>query len=713
MAISYKGKLYALYFLLICNTHICRVLADSDSANSDEHDPALTVSSLQQIQLEKLEELVKNLTELVSRLDSRVSEIAKVGPLDDKKLCVEEPLKKIEKRKRNNDGFVEKIEDEGLENDAGDGGRVGAVSITKHSLFWSERFQFVSAVKLDSNATCFNVFPYRDYEGLSKYFALGDDQGRVYVFSRYGDVLLEFFTSNSPVTAMLSYMSVFKNESIVITGQGSGVILVHRVWEVSNGEDSSSLRMATVGKFAIPENGEDGSPITILEVHHVGRARYILSTDTSGKIRVFRENGTVYGLAVPTSRPLAFLKQRLLFLTETGAGSLDLRTMRIRESDCEGLNHSVVRNYVFDATERSKAYGFTSEGDLIHVFLLGDIMNFKCRIRSKKKFDMDGPLAFQAIKGYLLVVNPEKVFVYNVSSQHYVRVGGPRLLFSAGLDEIVASFLNYQALDLDAQKRGVIPLIASDREKMVILSLGNGYVGMYRSNLPISKGEFNTMLWSSPVLFFILFLFGAWHFFANKKEALTSWGPDDPFSSTSANNGAPLASSSGDRSFTDSSSRNADIMDQRGGGLRGPTRRYASPSRYPGGSATPFRPTPADINPRPTPVDPNFRTASELKYRGPNLESSDRTTEPVTHGRKSSSLTSSSPLDTIKPQVKAAGRSSRRLGSCPGSHGRVLLIVRKYEKYHFSYTGNHNGMPDLGKAKTLHLRILTTMISTT
>jgi hypothetical protein len=339
-------------------------------------------------------------------------------------------------------------------------------------------------------------------------------------------------------------------------------------------------------------------------------------------IRVFRENGTVHGSAIPTSRPLAFLKQRLLFLTESGAGSIDLRSMKVRESECEGLNQTLARNYVFDATERSKAYGFTSGGDLINVLLLGDIMNFKCRVRSKRKFDMDGPLALQSIKGYLFVVNEEKVFVYNVSSQHYVRVGGPRLLFSALLDEIKSSFLNYQSADANIERRRVIPLIASDREKLLVLGLGSGYVGMYRSNLPIFKGEFNTMLWTSPVLFFILFLFGAWQFFAKKKEALTSWGPDDPFSSTSATTGAPLGSSaSADRSFVDSSSRSSDMMDLRASGLRPPSRRYPSPSRYPGGATSSFRPSSSDANARPTSVDPNYRASSELKFRGPALES--------------------------------------------------------------------------------------------
>ncbi|CAK9186490.1 unnamed protein product [Ilex paraguariensis] len=422
---------------------------------------------------------------------------------------------------------------------------------------------------------------------------------------------------------MVSYLSVYKNETVLVTGHENGVILMHRLWEVPNGEELSLLRMETVREFTSLEGGEGGLPITILEVHHVGRVRYILSIDSSGKIRVFRETGRQHGLAVPTSRPLVFLKQRLMFLTETGAGSLDLRKMKIRESECEGLNNSVAKNYVFDATERSKAYGFTSEGDLIHVFLLGDTMNFKCRVRSKRKVDMNEPLALQAIKGYLLFVNQEKVYVYNVSSHHYVRAGGPRLLFSACLEEIIASFINGQAVDIDAVKRRVIPSIATDHEKLVILNLGSGFVGMYRSNLPLFKGEFNSMQWISSILFFILFLFGAWQFFANKKEALTSWGPDDPFTSTSATNGAPLGSGSGDRSFTDSSARNADIMDLRGGGLRGPSRRYVSPSQYPDGSASSHRPISVDTNSRPASVDPNFRAASELKFRGSNLESAD------------------------------------------------------------------------------------------
>lgn len=646
MANSLKGKLFLIYFLFVlASPPLSRVLVScsnsvtiqDESEHESDHEPETkTGTSLeldpQQALLQRLDEIVRNLSEIVTRLESKLSDSSKRGLLaDDENRAVEAfKLDLLEKEKMDQRKRKKSNEEDGLGDKIPDGERSRAVSVTKYSPFWSERFQFVSAVKLDSQATCISVLPFRDYEGLSKYVAVGDERGTVYVFLRNGDVLVQHHTlSDSPITAMVSYMSVYKNESFVVTGHKNGAILIHRIWEGSTGEDWSLLFMENVGKFMSSDNGGDGLSITILEVHHAGRMKYILATDVSGKIWVFRENGTLHGSTMPHSRPLVFLKQRLLFLTESGAGSLDLRSMKVRESECEGLNHSLARNYVFDATERSKAYGFTSEGDLIHVLLLGDIMNFKCRVRSKRKFDMEEPLAFQAIKGYLLIVSEEKIFVYNVSTQHYVRVGAPRILFSAGLDEIRSSFLNYQSMDLDGERKEAIPLIASDREKFVVVGLGGGYVGMYRSNLPVYKGEFNTIFWTSPVLFFILFLFGAWQFFAKKKEALTSWGPDDPFSSTStaagATTGAPLGATSsgdrGDRSFIDSSSRNADMMDLRGSGLRGPTRRYVSPPRYSGAATSSFRPGSVDHNPRPTSVDPNFRT-SELKYRGQGLESS-------------------------------------------------------------------------------------------
>ncbi|CAE5957941.1 unnamed protein product [Arabidopsis arenosa] len=581
MADPRNGKSFFFCFSLIISFTLLFIspsyATESSVIEDVSTDVAVSVSEpdREAVLLHNLEELVKNLTELVANLDAKLSETLS--------------KEKNEITKSDDDDIRE-------EKERGGGGRAKAFSVTKYSPFWSERFQFTSAVKLNSDATCINVLPFKDFEGSSKYFAIGDSRGRVYVFLRNGDVLIEFFTTvDSPVTAMVSYLSVFKNSSFVVTGHQNGAVLLHRIHEGSNGEDwnSNSVSMEHVGKFDVDDSAD---PVTLLEVHHVGRVRYILATDLSGKLTVLTENRTVYGSVIPSSRPLVFLKQRLLFLTESGAGSLDLRSMKIRETECEGLNHSLARTYVFDAAERSKAYGFTSEGEIIHVLLHGDIMNFKCRVRSKKKFQMEEPVALQSIKGYLLVINEEKVFAFNVSTQHYVRTAGPRLLFSAGLEEIRSAFLSHRESSSRTAVVKTRPLIASDRENLLVIGLENGYFAVYKSKLPTLKGDFNTMLWSSPVFFFILFLFGAWHFFAKKKESLTAWGPDDPFTPTGAQN-----SSAKEPTFTEPSRRNDDLMDLR--------RRYA------GGS---YRSVGANDQSSRAPVDGNYRTTAQdhNNYRG-------------------------------------------------------------------------------------------------
>jgi hypothetical protein len=66
------------------------------------------------------------------------------------------------------------------------------VAVTKRRPVWSERFNFVAAVRLGdgAHAAAQAALPYEDADGLTKYFAVGDSLGRVFVFSAAGDLLL-------------------------------------------------------------------------------------------------------------------------------------------------------------------------------------------------------------------------------------------------------------------------------------------------------------------------------------------------------------------------------------------------------------------------------------------------------------------------------------------------------------------------------------------
>lgn len=582
-----------------------------------------TLIERQEIHLQKLEDLVKILHQTVEKLQAgRDRQL----PSPDQRTVEPDNYPDAEEEKA-----AEASEGERLKAGRGSSRASGngkGVTVAKFRPAWSERFQFLSAVKMESDVTCLNVLPYEGDDGVGKYVAVGDAQGRVYILLSHGDVLLDFLTlSTAPVTAMLSYLNFEKNETVLVTGHADGTVLLHRVWEKTQtaqhataaGDDWHALGMEHMRVLSKSPPGDDPPAAVVgLEVHQIGKMRYVLGIGSRGKIHVFRESGTLYGVAETSSnsRPLAFLRQRLLFLTETGAGSLDLRSMTVRTGQCEGLSGARAVAYAFDAAERSKGYGFTSEGDLIHVTLMGDVLNFECRVKDTRMSEIKGggSVVVRAIKGYLLVSTPEKVFVFNTSTQQYVRVSSPRRLFCATLDHIASAFAPGSKNPGDAPA-----LIACNRDRLVVIGLGNGYVGVYKSKLPVHKAEFNTMLWSSPVLVFILFLIGAWHFFGKKREAFAIWGSDDIFSVTPAV-GNSLSGASGERSNEDTSTRPEGLRDLREG-LRGPTRRYVSPSGYPARQSGYGGGTGA-ISYRGSTVDPNYRATTETNFRGQAVETS-------------------------------------------------------------------------------------------
>lgn len=204
---------------------------------------------------------------------------------------------------------------------------IGGAAVGKLKPLVSEKFVFSAAARLEFDPACAATLPYADGDGVAKYFAAGDPRGVTHVLSSHGELVLEIpAISDSPVTAILSYLSPSrKNESYLFTGHGDGSVAAHRISESAVG---GWLTLVLVGSrpFVRGSRDLDSPPVVILELHQIGRTRYIVAAEAGGRIRVFTENaGTLYGTAIASSRPLAFMKQRLLFLTETGAGSLDLR----------------------------------------------------------------------------------------------------------------------------------------------------------------------------------------------------------------------------------------------------------------------------------------------------------------------------------------------------------------------------------------------------
>lgn len=532
-------------------------------------------------------------------------------------------------------------------------GYSGGMTVARYKPAWSEHFQFLSALKVDGEVTCLHVLPHEGEEGVSKYVAVGDETGRVYIFLSHGDLLVDFSTiSHSPVTAMLSFPSR-RNETLFLTGHSDGTVLVHKIWETTHtgpahGDDWHALSMEYVQSLLSPGFNDDPAgeiqlsedesrsagkldvtvnTVTILEIYRVGKMRYILVSDAEGKIQVFRENGTFYGVAKASSQALAFLRspnsQRLLFLTQAGAASLDLRSMTVRSGPCEGLNGSRVVAYAFDASGRSKAYGFTAEGHMVYVALSGDTLHFECHVRSIKKLEIGGPVVPHCIKGYLLVATPTEVCVYNTTLQvgytyTNIPVGVPRRLFASGMDEISSSFFNSPAPG-NGQ-----PVITCNRDRLVVLGFGDGFVGIYKSNLPVQKpAQFNAKVWSSPVFITLLIMLGGWHFFGKKRDSPLALNAGSPLALASSSVSTPGYVRTGLGEIMDP------LME---------SRRYSSPSKAFPGNTSAY--SSSGIKFRTPTVEQSFRTSGETKFRNsstaePSFRSSSVEPNPYSSRRES------------------------------------------------------------------------------
>lgn len=462
-----------------------------------------------------------------------------------------------------------------LESGEGHGSGAGGMTVVPYRPSWPEHFSFLSAVKVDGEVSCLCVLPDGGDGGATRY-VVGDMNGELYIFLWRGDLLLHHRTiSTAPITAMLSY-SLLKTEIILITGHADGGVLVHQI--SVNTEQGSFLKdgmtsfasMKTLHSLKPPSpysfranvegknNGEGGIEVSMhsrdtsasivnLETFKVGKMTYTIVVDTSGKIYLFRDNGSLHGVAQSPSRPLAFMRnpngQRLIFLTEKGVGTLDLRSMQVRSSVCADLNTSLITSYAFDTVGRSKANGFTTEGDLVSVVLRGDMLNFECHVKKKHQLEIAGPFAALALRGYLVAATPHHVLVFNTTSQtgfNYANlwVAGPRLIISVTMNEIALSFLKAPIPPSDR------PVVVSNRDRFIVLGLGGGHVGVFRSNLPVKPADVSAKFSNISFFMSVLVLFAMWQLLNRKKSpaaVVNSEYPSVLSSSTSADGKAQSA----------------------------------------------------------------------------------------------------------------------------------------------------------------------------
>eukprot|EP00854_Cymbomonas_tetramitiformis_P017290 gene17290-20576_t len=337
-------------------------------------------------------------------------------------------------------------------------------TIAKHKAAWYEYMQLMSAVKVDTEVSCLHLLPQDGGQGLARYFAVGDQTGKVYFFRPQGDLLLEYHTGlANAVTSITSYV-IRKNETMIITGHEDGSVGFHKLSETIHkdstitGEDlyilgaehklTVSLSPPNVSGISAKDGEEAGSglvkmnaplgPVKVVETYRQSQRRFIVAANPQGEITIFKENGTLHG-AVQSPTPIVEFRsnaQHILYITETGVGSVDLRTLEVLSAGCTGLNESTITSARFDSTVNSKVYAVTAEGDVLTLFLSGE-KKMDCNVRSRRQAGLMPPAALAPIKGYLVAATADDLWAFNITGAGR---GGPRYVLQEDLDVVGMAF---------------------------------------------------------------------------------------------------------------------------------------------------------------------------------------------------------------------------------------------------------------------------------
>jgi len=411
-------------------------------------------------------------------------------------------------------------------------------TIAKYKVGFFDHLRLMSAVKVDTETSAVMLMPQDGGMGTSRYLALGDNEGKVYIFRPQGELMIEFPSgSYSPVTALSAYV-VRRNETVLLVGHEDGSAHFHRIeehvqMESLMPEDMYTLMQTHVATVSLvkhaPASGgresqelvgvdDDTGAVVFMEAYRWSQRRFVVLTNAQNELTVYKENGTLHGTAQSPSS-IVQLKSgsaMTIFITENGVGSLDLNTMVVEANECQGLNGSTIVTAAFDSFVSSRAYALTTEGELLTLTLVGD-RRTDCFIKTRKSAGLMPPASLASLKGYLIASTSTELWVFNVTGNSR---SGPRFVLQDSLDNVAAAFgHNPSECPL------LIPKVLANRHRQVVASFCNGLIGAFESHLPVQRPQdWNPKLWSQPLFIGAIVVVAMYQFYNQRRR--TSFGGD-------------------------------------------------------------------------------------------------------------------------------------------------------------------------------------------
>ncbi|GAQ78037.1 hypothetical protein KFL_000070080 [Klebsormidium nitens] len=447
--------------------------------------------------------------------------------------------------------------------------------VVRPRVAWADHFQLLAAVQVGAQVTCLHAVQQEIEDGLSPYVAVGDSDGALHVFQPTGQLVCEHSSAaRSPVTALVSFPKG-PLETWLVSGHSDGALVLHCLAEadIAGGSDDppgakivshGSLRAAGGGlrqsqnepgasegearslveNEALLGGSESEGEVKILHMLRRGGSQLLLAADATGGLEIFDlTERKRLGILYKRSRILAFQKpltsSRVVFVSKSGVGRVDLTRMMMHPVECPGLDGIVLESFAFDVNGRSKGYGIVEGGkEMVVVNVGGDGRGVNCQLLARRKGAFEGATALQAIKGYLVARSEHGADVFNTSLPKFGagKAVLARPLFTVPSAEITAAF-NWHPASSPQESLSVPPPFATNKDRLVVLAFPGGLVGMYRSELPLPRvPNLAASFPGTPVFIAIVMVAATWQILLRRParsasafsaEGLGKWTEDD------------------------------------------------------------------------------------------------------------------------------------------------------------------------------------------
>ncbi|BDA44020.1 Uncharacterized membrane protein At1g75140 [Coccomyxa sp. Obi] len=400
-------------------------------------------------------------------------------------------------------------------------------SVSSSDKAWASGFEQLAVQFVHSEVTALHAMHPSRLGGLALFAVAGTADGVLHFLDAKGNAVATHDTGELQSISAIASHRLSRNESLVAVGSADGSVSTLKVYfsvkrAHRNAAEQGIMNSVAIERQLMVAQGHDKE---VSEVTHLSflapprRPHQLVVARRSGHVDVWRRDGTLrvqYQVNDPV-RLLKLTSKGALVVTALGITSVvfpedqpsptagGVLQPALVETSCEGLDGSIILSASWavsdhGAPQYDRVYALTGEGHLLVMFVTQLGASQRCKVWYRTVL-RGSPItaSIEAIRGYILLTTPDHVHVLKVNS--------------TGLHEVITDHWGNLAPVEPAEERASAPCLASSRYNLVILDLGKGMVGMFKSKLPFREPvSLQRDSWKRPLFAIAMFIVGCWQF---------------------------------------------------------------------------------------------------------------------------------------------------------------------------------------------------------